>query len=44
MLWRQFFAGAGEAKGGTVLDLLLTNKKEVVADGKADRNFAVTVI
>lgn len=44
MLWSQFFVSAGETKGGTLLDPLLTNKKEVVANGKADRNFAVSVI
>lgn len=44
IFWSQSFAGAGETKGGTLLDLLLTNKKEVAEDGKADRNFSITVL
>lgn len=42
MFWRWFFAGAGEAKGGTLMHLPLTKKK--VVDGKADRNFAIPAI
>lgn len=36
-------ASVGDTRGSTLLDLLLTNKKEVVVEGKADRNFVATV-
>lgn len=28
MFWRQFFAGAGEAKGGTLMHSVLTKNKK----------------
>lgn len=42
MFWNCLFASAGDVKGSTLLDLLLTNK-EMVVSAKADRNFVVTV-